>query len=207
MAISRGLGQLSEILPVAIVTGRAVADVAPRLGFQPRYIIGNHGGEDPSGGLPRGSAAALNALRDKVNARIETLRAAGVEVEDKRYSLAFHFRLARNRALASACIDRELRELDPQLRRFGGKFVVNVSPADAPDKAEAVTSLLKHSGAQAAVFVGDDLNDETVFAHAGSDWLTVRIGREDRTSRAHYFLDNPSEMATLLQRMLALLRS
>ena len=191
VAVSRGLAQLSEFLPVAIVTGRAVADVAPRLGFEPRYIIGNHGGEDPSGALRRGSVAALDALREKLIARIETLRAAGVEMEDKQYSLALHFRLARNRALASACIERELGDLDPLLKRFGGKLVVNVSPADAPDKGEAVTSLLKQCGSKAAVFVGDDVTDEAVFARAGHDWLTVRIGRDERASLARYFLDSP----------------
>ena len=31
--------------PVAIVTGREVADVRTRLGFEPAYIVGSHGAE------------------------------------------------------------------------------------------------------------------------------------------------------------------
>lgn len=206
-AVSRWLGQLSELVPVAIVTGRAVDDVTPRLGFKPRYIIGNHGGEDPSGQLPRGSITSLELLRTSLAESNDTLRAAGVTVEDKCYSLALHFRLARDRALAAACIDQALTGLDPQLQRFGGKFVVNVVPVDAPDKAEAVHFLLRLSGAKSAVFVGDDFNDESVFAQAADEWLTVRVGRDEPASLARFFLDSPSEMATLLQKMLLLLRT
>ena len=46
-AVSRGLAALARDLPVAIITGRSVADVRPRLGFAPHYVIGNHGAEDP----------------------------------------------------------------------------------------------------------------------------------------------------------------
>jgi trehalose 6-phosphate phosphatase len=205
-AVSRWIGELSAVSSVAIVTGRSVADVAPRLGFEPQFIVGNHGGEDPAGCLPPGEGSRLDPLRGRLARHAAALSEAGVQVEDKQYSLALHYRLARNRALANARIFEVLGELGPDLRTFAGQFVVNVVPAGAPDKGEAVASLLRASGAAAAVFVGDDLTDETVFARAEYDWLTVRIGREDRACSARFFLDSHSEVATLLQRMLLLLR-
>ena len=37
------LARLAGLAPVAIVTGRQVDDVRPRLGFTPTYVVGNHG--------------------------------------------------------------------------------------------------------------------------------------------------------------------
>lgn len=206
IAVSRWLDQLSKLASVAIITGRAVADVTPRLGFEPRYIIGNHGSEDPGGRIAAPDLAALDALRARLSEKSEELRAVGVAIEDKRYSLALHYRLARNQEEASARIADVLDQLGPGLTTFGGKCVVNVAPAGAPDKGDAIVSLVEASAAKAAIFVGDDINDESVFARAHDDWLTVRIGRDYPASLARFFLDSHSEMAILLQKILATLR-
>ncbi len=206
-SVSFWLEQLAARTPVAVVTGRSVADVTPRLGFEPRYIIGNHGCEDPAGDVRRPDNVPLDALRRRLADHAATLSAAGVEIEDKHYSLALHYRLARNQALASARIDDVLRKPGPGLKTFGGKCVVNVAPADAPDKGDAIASLVRRAGTDTALFIGDDLNDESVFARATLDWLTVRIGRDFPASAARFFLDSRSEVTPLLQKILALLRS
>ena len=69
--VSRGLAKLAERWPVAVITGRSVADVSPRLGFTPRYIIGNHGVEYPMRGVPESSSAALDVLRHRLRERAE----------------------------------------------------------------------------------------------------------------------------------------
>jgi hypothetical protein len=76
---------------------------------------------------------------------------------------------------------------------------VNVVPAGVPDKGEAVTALQQRSGAGAVVFIGDDVNDESVFRRAGAHWWTLRIGREIPQSGARFFLDSLAEVATLQQ--------
>jgi trehalose 6-phosphate phosphatase len=81
-------------------------------------------------------------------------------------------------------------------------MVENVVAADAADKAQAVIALVARCGADRAFFAGDDVNDEPVFAAAPSDWLTLRIGRDDPRSRAGFFLDSPAEMALALQAMI-----
>ena len=202
--VSDRLGRLAQLRPVAVVTGRTVADVAQRLGFAPRFIIGNHGAEDPDGGL-QPDPARLDRLRSHLAAHAAALRDGGVQLEDKRFSLALHYRLAADRRRAVALIEALLDGLDPGLRRFGGKCVVNVVLADAPDKGDAVVSLVRRAGCRAAVFVGDDVNDEAVFARASPDWLTVRVGRGDRRSRAAFFLADHSEVEVLLDSMLGLL--
>ncbi len=84
-------------------------------------------------------------------------------------------------------------------------MVVNQVAARAPDKGHAVVSLVERCGVHGAVFVGDDINDEPVFARAEPSWLTVRVGRDDPNSRAMFVLDHYGEVATLLDRMLAVL--
>ena len=64
--------------------------------------------------------------------------------------------------------------------------------------------LVARSGAGAAIFVGDDVNDEPVFARAAPDWLTVRVGRDDPASLAMYYVDDLDEVARLLERILSL---
>jgi trehalose 6-phosphate phosphatase len=70
-----------------------------------------------------------------------------------------------------------------------------------------VLALVARCGADCALFAGDDVNDEPVFEAAPPDWLTVRVGRFERHSRARYFLDSPNEIAMLLERMLTLLQA
>lgn len=208
LAVADRLKSLSRLLPLGIVTGRAVDDVRGRLGFEPGYIVGNHGAEDPDD--PAATAAQamqLDALRARLRAHRAELDAAGVTVEDKGVSIALHYRLSRHRELARDRITALVTSPDATWQVFGGKMVVNAMAPDAPDKATAVRALVARCGASCAVFAGDDVNDEPVFDAAPPDWLTIRIGRGEPGSRARYFLDSPNEMAMLLERMLAVLAS
>jgi trehalose 6-phosphate phosphatase len=205
-AVSARLKALAAQLPLAIVTGRTVDDVRGRLGFEPRYIVGSHGAEDPADPAAAASLSpALDRLRGQLQVRQDELAAAGIQVEDKGASLALHYRLSRERERAQALIDELLSPPDDAWRVFGGKMVVNVVPKGAPDKAVAVHALVARCRAGCAVFAGDDVNDEPVFASAPPHWLTIRIGHAERGSRARFCLAGPNEVAMLLERMLVLL--
>ncbi|CAN5898628.1 trehalose-phosphatase [soil metagenome] len=204
LAVARRLERLVRLLPIAVISGRSIADVRDRLSFVPRFIVGSHGAEDPEDE----AAAALPALFDPLRARASQgraeLDAAGVTIEDKQHSLALHYRLARDRAAAQAAIAELVAGLEPDLTVYAGKYVLNVVAAQAPDKAQALARLVARSGAPAALFVGNDVNDESVFARRDPRWLTVRVGRDDPTTKAMFCLDNGREVATMLDRILAL---
>jgi len=204
LEVAQGLTRLAALGPVAIITGRSVDDVTPRLGFKPHYIVGNHGAEDPARELPVQADEALDEVRERAVTHAEALRLAGVEIEDKQYSLALHYRAAPDAGAALLRIESLLQGIEPALKRFGGKCVVNVVAEGLPDKGDALASLVQRAGAGSAVFVGDDVNDEAVFIRADPHWLTVRVGRDDPLSRAMFFLDSQSELAAMLQKMLAL---
>ena len=206
-AVAVRLDRLAAILPLAIISGRRVEDVRTRLAFEPRYIIGNHGAEDSFALAQIDRSLMFAGLRKRLRAYAVELGASRVMVEDKGQSFALHYRLAHDPEQAFGLITKLLAGLGPGLNVFGGKMVVNVVAAASPDKADALVRLMEKSGLDSAVFVGDDLNDEPVFARARATWLTVRVGRDDPMSRATYCLDNFGEVATMLDRMLAVLDS
>ena len=73
-ALARRLERLSRRLPVAVVTGRRVDDVATRLRFHPGFIVGNHGAEDPSIPASPEMGAILDPLRERLRARAQRAR-------------------------------------------------------------------------------------------------------------------------------------
>lgn len=200
-ATLRRLRQLVQRLPVAVISGRSLADLHARLGFEPAHVVGNHGAEDAS--EPAGRAATLDGLRERLRGAAVELQRCGVSIEDKGASLALHYRLAADRSIARAAIERLLSPPPPQLHVFGGKMVTNVVPAGADDKAAALRRLVERTGAGSVLYLGDDVNDESVFAADEASWLSVRVGVH-RASAARYFIAGPREVPRLLDRILAL---
>lgn len=203
--VAARLGELAQRLPLAIVTGRQVDDVRGRLGFEPTFLVGNHGAEDDKGtaALTPAMHAALQQARTRIAAHRPALLGAGVSVEDKGSSIALHYRLSRTRDRALEAIQTALTPRDDALRVFAGKMVVNIVARQAPDKAYAVKALLERCGASCLLFAGDDLNDEPVFAAATEDWLTIRVGDDHTRSLARYSLASADEVAELLERIAA----
>ncbi len=205
-AIARRLERLARYRPLAIITGRTVADVKRRLDFLPQFIVGNHGAEDPGRSVAL-DTAPLDALRMRIRERDAELSSAGVLLEDKRFSLALHYRLAPDPFLALKRIGAISANPEAGLRAFGGKAVVNVVLQDAPDKGDAVASLVERADCDSAIFVGDDVGDEAVFERALPNWLTVRVGVDDETSRARFYLNGYEEMEAFLDAALRVLGS
>lgn len=196
--VARLLGQLAAHHPVAIITGRSVADVSPRLGFQPFGVVGNHGAEDPTLPPDEHGPEMLDCLRVLLDGpQGQSLKATGVMIEDKGLSMALHYRLAPDPEQACRQIQAMLDSLGPRIDVFGGKMVFNVKTPGSPDKADAALALLRRSGADRLFFIGDDANDEPIFERALPGWLTVRVGH-DGASRAAWFLESIADMPTLL---------
>lgn len=202
--VSERLQRLAARTTVAVITGRSLADVQPRLGFEPKYLVGNHGAEGALG-LHRLTPDWAHAVQARLAEHRSQLDAAGVTIEDKGYSLALHYRLAPDPDIAVRTIEAALDGLAESHRIFGGKCVLNVAPAGAPDKGDALLQLVREAQVSSALFVGDDVNDEPAFARAEMGWVTVRIGRDDPTSKARFYLESTGEMRAMLDRLLHLL--
>jgi trehalose 6-phosphate phosphatase len=86
-----------------------------------------------------------------------------------------------------------------------GKYVLNLLPEDAGHKGSALEHLIAASGAQSAIYVGDDVNDEDAFRLERCDLLSIRIGAAD-DSAADFYLDRQEDMRILLDEINSRLR-
>jgi len=198
-AVQRGLAAIAQRSDVAIITGRAVDDARRMLSFEPRYLIGNHGAEGLPGWQDRSHSFAETVLRWREALQgSPALCAAGVSVEDKRYSISLHFRRAADPALALREIERCIPALQPPPRVFEGKAVVNLLPANAPDKGDALRALVEMTRCASMLYVGDDDTDEAVFELRLPGVLTLRV--EPATgSAATLFVRDQGEVLTLIE--------
>jgi trehalose 6-phosphate phosphatase len=192
--------RVCHLYPCAVISGRSQSDVSTRLGAAPiKYVIGNHGLE-PGSNLAEFESEIADARAFLHEALLGT---AGVDLEDKRYSLALHYRRSRNKRIARAAILAAIAALPVRMRVVLGKLVVNVVPERAPNKGEALIELRKTEKADTALYVGDDVTDEDVFQlDQPGRLLTVRVG-ESRSSAAAYFLRDQNEMDRLLTKLIA----
>ena len=163
-----------------------------------RYLIGNHGAEGLPGSSSRSEefARTVRSWRDSLAAS-RTLATAGVMLEDKRYSLSLHYRRAANPAAAHRAIQQSVERLAPVPRVIVGKAVVNLLPAGAPDKGEALRALIEQARCSNVLYVGDDDTDETVFGLNLPSVLTLRV-EPAADSAAALFLRDQREVLTLL---------
>ncbi len=193
------LDDVARRYPCAILSGRAHVDVAARIGgAKVAHVIGNHGIE-PSPDM-NAYAAMVDAVRSAVEERTRAM--SGIDVEDKRYSLAIHFRAAADRAEAAEAIREVIRGLSVPFRIVDGDCVVNAVPAGAPNKGDAMKRLVDETRAELALFVGDDVTDEDVFILDDPRLVSVRVG-PSATSRARWYLRDQGEIDALLSLLAA----
>jgi len=85
-----------------------------------------------------------------------------------------------------------------------GKCVLNLVPAQAPHKGEALIDACRRLRCASAIFVGDDVTDEDVFqmkVPRGLRVLGVRVGKS-ASSRAKFYVRGQAEMDELLKVLL-----
>jgi trehalose 6-phosphate phosphatase len=165
---------------VALVSGRALADLQRRLGKLRLPLAGQHGLErrDAAGKLhlhraPRASKRAIKAALAPVLARHP-----GLLLEDKGLALALHYRLAPHLAAYAQRLMARLAA-DSGLQLQHGKRVAELKPAGV-DKGTAVTAYLAEAPFEGRrpVFIGDDLNDEHAFAEVNRrGGVSIKVGR------------------------------
>jgi len=196
------LVELAHLYPCVVISGRSVRDVQRRVkGIGLRAVIGNHGLEPW-----RASEEILRTVeRWKTLLEPALLDLQGVELEDKSYSLAVHYRRARAKKTTTASILRAVRTLS-EVRVIGGKQVINLLPLGAPHKGMALDRERERAGCDTAFFLGDDETDEDGFAlDRPGRLLSVRVGAS-AGSHAMYCLKSQREVDLLLGRLIALRR-
>jgi trehalose-phosphatase len=196
---------------VAIVTGRSVADARRLVGIPGLAVIGNHGfevlGED---GDPISVPAAhsyLGAIRDAATS-LDGLarRVEGTVLEDKKWTLSLHYRLAERPAIPMVVDFINQLAAEHGLVVTRGKEVLELRPPLEVNKGTAAVLWTRDVGTPASgsvLYIGDDRTDEDAFrelraAFAGA--VTIRVGDPDHGEHtaAEYRVETPAEVREFL---------
>jgi trehalose 6-phosphate phosphatase len=196
----RLLSSVARRYPCVVISGRSRADVSRRVDALPIWhVSGNHGLEP--WGQDAAYVACVRAAVRRLHQRLRHMR--GVIIEDKTYSVAVHYRLARQKKRTLAAIRAAIRGLRG-LRAVGGTQAVNLIPRGAPNKGVALERARRLLVCDTAIYVGDDDTDEDAFKAARPDrLLAIRIGANGR-SGARYRLKHQRDIDAFLGALLAL---
>jgi trehalose-phosphatase len=181
---------------LVLVSGRAASDASALVRVKGVWTVGNHGFEivSPNGELETDpdladqSAAIAQAARElePIVARVH-----GAKLENKRWTLSVHYRLAARDAVPPLRAEVERVAMGLRLRMTDGKEIVEVRPVSNIHKGTAVVLLGERLHAfdkhASVVFVGDDRTDEDAFRSLRARFpraVTIRVDEsgEDKTA-------------------------
>jgi len=206
IAVRRCLERLVTLpgVMVAIVSGRALADLRSRVGIRQALYAGNHGLEmlGPGGVevLAPGAAESPGRL-SRALGQLEKLleRVPGVWIEDKRLTASVHYRQAAvdHHALIGEVVNTVLRK-EPDLLLRQGKCVWEIRPSITWDKGSAMSVFTGQCGVPCAAvaYFGDDVTDCDAFSAVSGGWPGV-VG-EMAAAEARLRLCDPKDMAEFL---------
>jgi trehalose-phosphatase len=222
--LSEGTKQLLEALAqqrrltLAIISGRALAELKEKVGISSIIYAGNHGLEIEGPQISFVSPAAeeskplLRQMHGELSQALEAIE--GVLVEDKGLTLSVHYRQVADDKSGEV---RDIFERitgdaarSGRIRITSGKKVYEIRPAVAWDKGEVVKMLMGRCGKGGRergllpIYLGDDLTDEDGFRaiNGYGSGISVFVGERDSPSSARYFLRSPDEVAKFLSLIL-----
>ncbi|VAV83114.1 Trehalose-6-phosphate phosphatase [hydrothermal vent metagenome] len=196
------LKRLSSIYPVAVISGRGLADIREKVGLTNITYGANHGMTIRSA-PPETASKGFEMDYDIGADKLEELKAAakvlrevearyeGVLVEDKGATLSLHYR-----RLEAGQIEALMKELDSELGTFkergllrvtGGKKVIELRPAVDWNKGRAVEWILGQEpfASTCPVYIGDDETDRDGFRAVRGIGVSVYVGAEDKDVSYH----------------------
>ena len=205
------LESLAAQCPVAILSGRDLADIRERVGLPGLWYAGSHGFEliGPDGSHHHNDAAhaAVPVLESAAAELREALKEIpGARVEHKRYAVAVHYRNVAPERVAEIVATTHRHGNRHGLRVTGGRKVVELRPDIDWDKGTALTWLrerVPQTGRLLPIYIGDDLTDEDAFDAIRSSGVGLVVRSDEdggRPTAAQYTLNNPTEVREFLRR-------
>lgn len=205
------LAELAADCPVAVLSGRDLADVRRRVGLPGIWYAGSHGFEltGPDGAHHQNEAAAtaVPMLADAAAALAAGLGTIpGVVVEHKRFAVAVHYRNAARADVGE--VTAAVRDAGRRyaLRVTTGREVIELRPDIDWDKGKTLRWIIDRltDGPLLPVFLGDDITDEDAFdavRHDGVGIVVRHTDDGDRPTAATFALDNPAQVGEFTRRL------
>ena len=193
---------------MAIVSGRALADVQALVGLPGLTFAGNHGLEIDGPAVPHFVHEDLVHYRQRAEelaTELERCNVDGAWTEHKGPTLTFHYR---------AVPDNRREKLVEDVRALIGKHgyqardahcAVEARPPIGWDKGRAVLHILRTRYGPAwseevrVIYVGDDQTDEDAFRFLSGLATTFRVGSVDTPTAATLRLPDVNAVRALLE--------
>ena len=200
------LQQLGERpdLNIAVVSGRALADLRARVGLENAIYVGNHGLEIEAGSTRFREPHAESLRRElrslSLQLKLALAQTDGLEIEDKGLTLSVHYRRVPEqlhhwvRAITNGAAARSR-----SFQSREGNMALEIKPQINWNKGYAVKWILREVLPSSAlpIYIGDDGTDEEAFG-AIPEGITIRVG-EPGDSRAQYHLPSVAAVGEFLQ--------
>jgi trehalose 6-phosphate phosphatase len=197
-----GLARLPETECV-LISGRTVAALGQLSGAGPDIVlVGSHGAEF-STGFATQVDDDQRALRERILSATTAIAddVAGVRLEVKPISVAVHVRqTAPDQAEQVLAAVRSGPATWPGVHVTEGKQVIELA-VQPVDKGTAIESLREQFGADAVVFLGDDVTDERGFAVLAPGDIGIKVG--DGATAAQYRVADPESALSALDVLLS----
>nr|WP_227370974.1 trehalose-phosphatase [Mycobacterium fragae] len=208
------LTTLASRCPVAILSGRDLADVRQRVDLPGIWYAGSHGfeliGSDGAHHQNPEAAASIPVLEQAAAELADQLGGIpGVAVEHKRFGVAVHYRNAGRDRVGEVTAAVRAAGQRTALRVTTGREVIELRPNVDWDKGKALHWVLDHirdagAGPMLPIYLGDDITDEDAFdaVHDDGIGILVRHGDDgDRATAARYALDNPERVRDFTEQL------
>lgn len=194
--------KLKEIIPFAVISGRALKDVKDRVGIEDIIYAGNHGAEIWDGRkaiISQGSEENRRLLEEVLEKlKKETSYIKGVLIEDKGITASLHFRNVNVRQVGDIfrIFERIAKEHEDDFRFIIGKKVFEIRPVNIWNKGDAVSWIIENMGKHRfPVYIGDDTTDEDAYSILKNRGLSISIGG---SANADYYIQNQEEVKDFL---------
>lgn len=202
--------ELAKTYPVAVVSGRGMADVKQRVDLPLLYYAGSHGYEisGPNEFLQENEEAKevlplFEEIERILKEQLENIE--GVDFERKKFTLAIHYRQVEQQKEQEVhnIVDEVLEDF-PKLTGAGGKKVIEIRPNIDWHKGKAVEFLKKELSEEIdpfSIYVGDDVTDEDAFMEVNNG-LGILVGDHGRESYADFGLEDLEEVKIFFQKLI-----
>lgn len=203
--------ELSNITPVAIVSGRDLKDLKSIIEINSVIYAGSHGFDisGPDGLVmvhesEKEVTPALDEAEKNLKEQLQDIR--GVKIERKKFAIAVHYRNVEEKDVQEVK-DAVQKEADRQdiLKTGSGKKIRELKPNIDWNKGYALDWLTEKLGwnreKYLRIYLGDDITDEDGFEALIEDGIGILVGTHGKKTSASYTLRNTEEVTRFLQHL------
>ncbi len=191
---------------IIILSGRQLKDLRYLSGFEHvARLVGSHGAEPQDGiALTEAESSLLEAIDLRMKDVLAEPGADGAWIERKPAARVLHVRPIDDPVRKSRVIDHAMSLFRPVpgVHLTDGKDVLEIAVLDVT-KGSYLDAARRELDADAVLFIGDDVTDETVFRTLRPGDLGIRVGDPDYPTAATAHVEDTAAVTEFLRELLA----